>query len=188
LFEQKKFSDRAKAFIAEQNGLTSVFLGMVLTEQQELDLLANPDYGNNNYRKQLLARWSFSEIIKSIGNKLEGASTIPLIQLNYFYKMASHLSHGDQVAMNMIEERKLREQTNYLLSTANHIVKIGRTVNEIVADTICVTHFFFKDIIALENWEKSFKPPLISIQKAHIFLQKELAKMGEYHSLSDDIY
>jgi hypothetical protein len=186
LFEKKKFSDRAKEIIKADIGPKALYLKMILTDSEEQDLISNVDYGNREYRKDILRKWSFSEIIKAIGDKAKDISIIPVVQLHYYYKLASHLSHGDQVAVEIIIERETREGIRGSLTELGHIAKIGRVVNEILIQSICLIHLSATDLNAIQKWVEQYNPVQKLVEEKHLAITAELRKVYGYESTDDE--
>jgi len=86
-------------------------------------------------RKALEQKWSFDGIIKqlqTLGEK--GKPLIGADVLLHMYGMASHLIHADAAAMDLIDDRKLREPNERALLEASH-------ASRIMSDQVCLWWF-----------------------------------------------
>lgn len=79
----------------------------VLTEQEELKLRKK---WSKTDRQKLEQKWSFSEIIRSLSKNYRGRPMEMFITLSHCYRMASHVTHGDETGILIIQERNSRTQ------------------------------------------------------------------------------
>ena len=122
-------------------------------------------------RKTLEQKWSFDGVIKQLQNLGEkGKPLIGADVLFHMYGMASHLIHADSAAMDLIDDRKLREPNERVLLEASH-------ASRIMSDQVCLWWFCayavcrhyngkFKDEKAFFDIFKSFDELTKPIQKA----------------------
>lgn len=79
----------------------------VLSTHDELRLRAK---WSKAERQRLEQKWSFSEIVKSLSKNYRGKPMEMFITLSHGYRMASHVTHGDETGIQIIQERNSRTQ------------------------------------------------------------------------------
>ena len=79
----------------------------VLTEEQEQFLRSK---WTRVERKKLEQKWSFSGIIASLSKNYKGSPAEMFVTLGHCYRMASHVTHGDETGILIISERNSRTQ------------------------------------------------------------------------------
>ena len=84
-------------------------VGGVLTETK----MNRPD------RQKVRRKWSFTEIVDVLDNKIEGASA-----LVHIYSVQSHLCHADNIALDYIYDHVSRSIPEAQLKEASHICRI----------------------------------------------------------------
>ena len=75
-------------------------------------------------RQRLEQRWSFSEIIRSISRSNKGKSLEAIITLTHTYRICSHIMHGDETGVLMIEERESRPEKEFDKATRGHYLRL----------------------------------------------------------------
>ncbi len=85
------------------------------------------DFGNTNkaQRKALAQKWSFSDIVTFL--EQHSPDSFPMIgaqALKHIYGMQSHLLHSDDVALDLMLDRSLRNDEERELLAAAHICRI----------------------------------------------------------------
>lgn len=75
-------------------------------------------------RQRLEQSWSFSEIIRSISRANKGTPLEMIITLTHSYRMSSHVMHGDETGVLIIEERESRSQEEKEKAHAGHYLRL----------------------------------------------------------------
>ncbi len=75
-------------------------------------------------RQRLEQSWSFSEIIRAISRANKGKPLEMLITLTHSYRMSSHVMHGDETGVLIIEERESRSQEEKDKAKAGHYLRM----------------------------------------------------------------
>ena len=96
-------------------------LPMILTEEQEL-VLRNK--WNKRDRNKLSQKWSFTPMLYSIAESYNGKPLDMIVGLAHEYRMCSHLSHGDETGIGIIEERRSRPERDRELVHRAHLIKL----------------------------------------------------------------
>jgi hypothetical protein len=79
----------------------------VLTDEQELKLRAK---WSKTDRQRLEQKWSFTEMVISLSKNYRGKPMSMFVTLSHSYRMASHVTHGDETGILIISERNSRIQ------------------------------------------------------------------------------
>ncbi|HVT83994.1 MAG TPA: DUF5677 domain-containing protein [Chitinophagaceae bacterium] len=75
-------------------------------------------------RKNLEQKWSFSEILFSLAKNYKGQPFEMMIGLAHEYRMCSHIAHGDETGIGIIEERKSRSEKQRKDVHIGHFIKL----------------------------------------------------------------
>jgi len=75
-------------------------------------------------RQRLEQKWSFSEIVLSISKENKGKPLEMLVTLAHSYRMSSHVMHGDETGVLIIEERQSRSQEEQDKANAGHYLRL----------------------------------------------------------------
>ena len=94
---------------------------IILSEEQEEKLKIK---WNRKDRKKLAQKWSFSEIVKDLIKNYDGQYFEMLTGLFHEYRMCSHIAHGDETGIGIIEERKSRNQKEREIVHRGHFLKL----------------------------------------------------------------
>lgn len=81
--------------------------------------------GSRRERKNLEQKWSFSGIVEQLSRCAPGGKSLEKItSLLHIYGMASHLAHADNVAMDLMADRRLRDADELRIVEASHTSRI----------------------------------------------------------------
>lgn len=100
------------------------------TEQKIFDYLTRDDVfdfgtANKNARKTVEQKWSFSEIISYLSkNSPEDFNLTDANGLLHIYGIASHLIHGDESALNLMLDRKMRSVEEGVLLDCAQVARV----------------------------------------------------------------
>jgi Family of unknown function (DUF5677) len=75
-------------------------------------------------RQQLEQKWSFSEIIPTLAKNYRGNPLEAFIGFAYSYRMASHVSHGDETGILIIRERESRPVKEKDIANFAHYIRL----------------------------------------------------------------
>lgn len=75
-------------------------------------------------RQRLEQSWSFSEIVRSISRANKDKPLEMLITLTHSYRMSSHVMHGDETGVLIIEERESRSQEEKDKANRGHYLRL----------------------------------------------------------------
>lgn len=75
-------------------------------------------------RQRLEQKWSFSKIVLSISRDNKGTPLEMLTTLAHSYRMSSHVMHGDETGILIIEERESRTQEEQDKANAGHYLRL----------------------------------------------------------------
>lgn len=94
------------------------FRRQILPDLERLDLESRI---TKDKRKRLSNDWSFNDILLNLAKNKEVIPLIGYDVMHYFWKMSSHIAHGDKVAMvaikireEIVEGKEIRDITQYL--------------------------------------------------------------------------
>lgn len=119
-----KQSNQAKKnleFFGESETHRLAYSPLVLHEELEKELREKwpkPD------RQRLEQKWSFSEIVLSISRENKGHPLEMLGTLAHSYRMSSHVMHGDETGVLIIEERQSRSKEERDKVNAAHYLRL----------------------------------------------------------------
>jgi len=92
---------------------------MVLSEEEEERLRVK---WPRKVRQQLEQKWSFTQITLSLAGNYWGKAVEEFMGLTHHYRMASHVTHGDETGLYIINERALRpEGKRQVAEFAHHL-------------------------------------------------------------------
>jgi len=75
-------------------------------------------------RTKLEQKWSFSGIVNFLSQKNKGTPMEVFEFLTHSYRMSSHLAHGDEMGISLIQERRSRTAEEELAVHAAHYVRL----------------------------------------------------------------
>lgn len=115
----KKAAHAERVF--EPNSVSASVFGL-LQDGKVFDLETE---GSKAERKRLEQKWSFSEIIDKLSRSApDGKSLQDITALLHTYGMASHLAHADNAAMDLMQDRALRDPEECKILEAGHLSRI----------------------------------------------------------------
>ncbi|HEX5149866.1 MAG TPA: DUF5677 domain-containing protein [Parafilimonas sp.] len=97
------------------------FSPLMLTEEKEAELR---EKWNKTRRKEVERKWSFSEIIFSLTKNYKGVALEAFILLTHSYRMASHVTHGDETGILIIAERNQRSESDKIIADFAHFIRL----------------------------------------------------------------
>ncbi|WP_376960233.1 DUF5677 domain-containing protein [Azospirillum sp. A26] len=155
-----------KAAYAEQifeAGSMSAEVFSALQDDRTFDLQAE---GSKTQRKRIEQKWSFSEIIEQLDQKVSHGKPLEGIKsMLHMYGIASHLIHADQAAMDLMHDRATREHGEREILEAAHVARI-------MSDQVNITWF------CADALRQNFKGEFIDNVKLRELL-KEFAKLSD---------
>lgn len=148
----------------------------VLTEEDELKLRGK---WSKAERQKLEQKWSFTEIIRSLSKNYRGKPNEIFITLSHCYRMASHVTHGDETGILIIQERNSRTQQEQDTVNFAHYLRLlldGLTYCSLVS--IEAMHFLNLDTsFFIKNQNQiNDEMPLINKYHYHVFNDKDYDK------------
>jgi len=75
-------------------------------------------------RSQLEQKWSFTGIVATLTKRAGGELAHGIQLTTHSYRMASHITHGDEMGINLIRERKSRNDEDKLAVTISHYLRL----------------------------------------------------------------
>lgn len=115
---------------------------LVLNDEDEKKLRAK---WNKTKRQKLEQKWSFSEMISSLMKNYKGAQAGMFVGLAHCYRMASHVSHGDETGILIIRERNSRSEEQQDIANFAHYIRLMSDSFSYCAWTAVETMHFIKD-------------------------------------------
>lgn len=119
-----KMSSQAKLNLEllEDNDFSKIaFLPLVLSEEEEKRLkLKWP----KKERSKLEQKWSFSQMVLELSSNKNNITKDYIMLLTFNYRMGSHIIHGDQTGIGIINERGNREAQEKLKAEQGHYLRI----------------------------------------------------------------
>lgn len=115
-------------------------------------------------RQRLEQKWSFSEIVLSISRENKGTPLEMILALSHSYRISSHVMHGDETGVLIIEERESRTQEEKDKANAGHYLRLMSDCSTYCALVATET----MDFLGLSNKKKLFfenQNQLKSVQK-----------------------
>lgn len=118
-----KISDHAKKHLLVFKDKSN-FLAhspLVFSEEKVEEIRAKR---NSAKRKKLEQRWSFTELLTQLKNHYKGEFGEKLLGLNHTYRIASHISHGDETGIGIINEREGRSNVERENACIEHFLRL----------------------------------------------------------------
>ncbi len=154
------------------------YLPLVLSEEEENELRKK---WTRIERQKVEQKWSFTEMIILISKAYQGKPLEMLITLTYSYRMSSHVMHGDETGIQIIQERESRSQEEYEKAHAGHYLRLLSDCSVYCAFLGLETakflnlkekrHFFFKNREKLDSVQK-----LVEKYQGRVFDDKDYDK------------
>lgn len=119
-----KLSEQAKKNLKLFNGQEIsrlAFSPLLLSEEHENELRTK---WPRVKRKQLEQKWSFSQIVVALSLNYRGYPMESFIGLTHSYRMASHVSHGDETGILIIRERNSRILREKDIADFSHFLRL----------------------------------------------------------------
>lgn len=118
-----KQSEQAKKNLKHLTSETHrlAYIPIVLTEERETELRAK---WTKAERQKLEQKWSFSEMINSLSKSFHGEPLEIFVTLAHAYRMASHVTHGDETGILIIRERNSRSQEEQEKANFAHYLRL----------------------------------------------------------------
>jgi hypothetical protein len=171
-----KQSEQAKKNLKEFSDEISqlAFSPLVLEETIEKELRAK---WNRSERSRMSQKWSFSEILKSLLLNYRGKSFEMLIGLAHEYRIASHISHGDETGIGIIDERALRPENERNIAHQGHFIKLLSN---------CLAYATWTSLLVMDFLKEDQKQFMSNITKAR--RTEELEKKYQGQVFNDPDY
>ncbi|MBH1959616.1 MAG: hypothetical protein I8H68_05860 [Flavobacteriia bacterium] len=119
-----KMSSQAKLNLEllDDNDFSKIaFLPLVLSEEEEKRLkLKWP----KKERSKLEQKWSFSQMVLELSANKNNIMRDYIMLLTFNYRMGSHIIHGDETGIGIINERRNREAEENLKAEQGHYLRI----------------------------------------------------------------
>lgn len=128
----------------------------------------------SSVRKEISKKWAINEIINLL-QKATGFETIGL--LSFEYQRISHIVHGDEMGIGIIQERYNRKQEEYEITTISHIFRLFSTLFTISHQLVCDIKLFLDTI----------DPKYEVLDKLPDILENKLNKLNDV-IFSDKVY
>jgi hypothetical protein len=99
------------------------FQHMVLSDEERIEI---EKIYPRNMRTAMREKWSFNKICDNLGKSNDIEMFVSLELMHYFWKMSSHLAHGDKIGINTVILRgKLTKMKHH--SDLTQLMKLART-------------------------------------------------------------
>lgn len=139
---------------------------LLLTEENELRLKSK---WPKVKRQQLEQKWSFTEIIVSLAKNYRGNPLESFIGFTHPYRMASHVSHGDETGILIIQERQSRSSEERDIANFAHYLRLMSDSFMFTTWTAIETVNFLKqDVKFFLDLQKSLEDIRSIIDKYHL--------------------
>ncbi len=165
-----KMSEQAKKnlkIFGESEVHRVAYMPLLLPEHLEVEL---SEKWPRKKRQEVEKRWSFTEIINYIASERKGTPWENITALSHGYRMSSHVAHGDEIGIQIIEERNSRSDEERNKSDRSHYLRLLSDCLVFTTQTGAMTmlyleldndqHLFFdimKDIQSIEELEAKYK-------------------------------
>jgi hypothetical protein len=117
-------------------------------------------------RQRLEQKWSFSEIVETLSQRATGKQKIPEFRgLLHVYGMASHLTHADSKALDLMVDRATRAPAERRIIEEAHVARILTDITEL-------GHICAVVLSRLLEVSPAFLEPLANAKKAVTDLAK----------------
>ena len=93
---------------------------MVLSEEEEERLRVK---WPRKVRQQLEQKWSFTQITLSLAGNYWGEAVEEFMGLTHHYRIASHVTHGDETGLHIINERASRPEEKRQVAEFAHFLR-----------------------------------------------------------------
>lgn len=118
-----KMSEQAKRNLRffDEEIFVMAYQPLILPEELESELR---EKWTKKERQKVEQKWSFTEMINQISHKSKGTPLEMILALGHGYRLASHVTHGDEMGISLINERKSRTQEEQLKAHAGHYLRM----------------------------------------------------------------
>jgi len=127
-------SEKAKEFLKNDRILNiETIKGLILSEEEEKEIKNIPSWSNRKYRVALKNSWSYSGILLYL---MKDEKTPPLISfelLQFYYKISSHIAHGDKTGINLVRRFPKPSHDRVKLQDITQYIKIVKIINDITS-------------------------------------------------------
>lgn len=97
------------------------YLPLILPDKIEAELR---EKWPRKKRQEVEKRWSFTEIINEIALKNQGTPLENITALSHGYRMSSHVTHGDETGIQIINERDSRPEEDRNKAYRGHFLRL----------------------------------------------------------------
>lgn len=97
------------------------YLPLILPDEIEAELRKK---WPRKKRQEVEKRWSFTEIINEIALKNQGTPLENITALSHGYRMSSHVTHGDETGIQIINERDSRPEEDRNKAYRGHFLRL----------------------------------------------------------------
>lgn len=97
------------------------YLPLILPDEIEAELR---EKWPRKKRQEVEKRWSFTEIINEIALKNQGTPLENITALSHGYRMSSHVTHGDETGIQIINERDSRSEEDRNKAYRGHFLRL----------------------------------------------------------------
>lgn len=97
------------------------YLPLILPDKIEAELR---EKWPRKKRQEVEKRWSFTEIINDIALKNQGTPLENITALSHGYRMSSHVTHGDETGIQIINERDSRPEEDRNKAYRGHFLRL----------------------------------------------------------------
>jgi len=152
------------------------YLPLVLSEERENEIRAKWPKAE---RQKLEQKWSFTEMINTLAKNYRGNPMGVFVTLLHSYRMSSHITHGDETGILIINERDSRLLADKELAYFTHYLRLLSDICSFCYLTAIETMIFLGLEIDffVKNQEKlRFIEPLTSKYHSDLFKDKDYDK------------
>lgn len=93
---------------------------LVLSDEKENQI---KEKWSKSERQKIEQSWSFSEIVLFLSRKFKGTDLEKIIVLTHTYRIASHVTHGDETGILIIHERERRPESQRKIADRAHFLR-----------------------------------------------------------------
>lgn len=162
--KQSEQAKRNMLFFGDSEIHRLAYSPLILSEERELELRQK---WTKAERQKVEQKWSFTEMINQISKQNTGNPLEMILALSHGYRMGSHVIHGDETGILIIEERESRTKEEQDKVNQAHYLKL-------LSDSLTICSFIGIETMAFLNLSEKRK-----------FFFDNVAKLKEIEDLEE---
>lgn len=119
--KQSEQAKRNMLFFGESEIHRLAYSPLILSEEKESELRKK---WSKAERQKVEQKWSFTEMINQISKKNAGTPLEMILGLGHTYRLGSHVIHGDETGILIIEERESRTREEQDKAHRGHYLRL----------------------------------------------------------------